>query len=175
MKRKKIFFFVIAVSSLASLTACSSAVAPRSIGSRTESPGKAANSATPPKTAGLPSASAAPEDATPTSDSSAANDTTQLAAMALKLFCRPSLDYQSWIDQLDPVLSQTAAAAYSTVDPANVPCTAITGAPSVQDGDDTYTMEIAIPTDAGMYAVYVHRSEPSSAWSVEQMIPDGSE
>ena len=176
MKGKRVFFSVVAVSSLAALTACSSGADPHSTNSRIDSPKKILNSAAPStKAAALKAASAAPEDATSTTDSSAAKDTTQFAVAALKLFCRPSLGFKSWIDQLYPLLSQTAASAYSTVDPANVPCTTITGLPSVGSGDDPYTMSIVIPTDAGNYAVYVHRPELSFAWSVEQIIPVASE
>lgn len=90
-------------------------------------------------------------------------------------FCRPTLRYELWINELYPFLSPSAALAYETVDPANVPCTTIAGDPVVRDGDEAFTMRILVPTDAGEYSVYVHRSSEAAAWAVEQITPLTSE
>ncbi|PPF18335.1 hypothetical protein C5B95_12085 [Rathayibacter sp. AY1A7] len=90
-------------------------------------------------------------------------------------FCRPSLNYDTWIAELYPFLSQQAAVAYEAVDPANVPCTTLTGAATVRDGDGAYTMRILVPTDAGDYSVYVHRTVETGPWAVEQITPLASE
>lgn len=103
------------------------------------------------------------------------SDTVAVATNAVAAFCRPSLEYESWINELYPVLSQQAAIAYETVDPANVPCTSVTGAARVRDGDGAYTMRIYVPTDAGEYSVYVHRSSETTPWAVDQITPPGSE
>ncbi|NQX18258.1 hypothetical protein [Rathayibacter sp. VKM Ac-2857] len=97
------------------------------------------------------------------------SDTVAVATNAVAAFCRPSLDYESWINELYPVLSQQAGIAYETVDPANVPCTSVTGKARVRDGDGAFTVRILVPTDAGEYSVYVHRPAESTRWAVEQI------
>ena len=91
------------------------------------------------------------------------------AINAVDAFCRPSLAHQTWINGLFPFLSQTAALAYETVDPAKVPCTAVTGDARARDGDGTFTIRVIVPTNAGEYSVYVHRPEVTDPWLVEQI------
>ncbi|RFA06811.1 hypothetical protein B7R21_18360 [Subtercola boreus] len=86
-------------------------------------------------------------------------------------FCRPALDRQTWINDLYPFLSQTAAVAYGTVNPARVPCTTVTGGARVRDGDGAFTIRVIVPTDGGDYSVFVHRPEVTDPWLVEQIIP----
>ncbi|PPG79278.1 hypothetical protein C5D04_10075 [Rathayibacter sp. AY1D2] len=118
---------------------------------------------------------AAPVDAEPAPAPSVEADTLATATAAVTAFCRPSLDYDTWIAELYPFLSQQAAVAYETVDPANVPCTTVIGAASVRDGDGAFTMRIRVPTDAGEYSVYVHRTVETGPWAVEQITPLASE
>ncbi|PPF47570.1 hypothetical protein C5E14_09990 [Rathayibacter sp. AY1A1] len=56
--------------------------------------------------------------------------------------------------------------AYRTVDPVSVPCMSTTGATTIRDGDDAFTMRILLPTDAGEYPMYVHRTTESTPWAV---------
>ncbi|MWV51592.1 hypothetical protein GRS96_20210 (plasmid) [Rathayibacter sp. VKM Ac-2803] len=118
---------------------------------------------------------AVPSDAEITEDASAEAETVSLATSAVTAFCRPTLDYDTWIAELYPFLSQQAAVAYETVDPANVPCTTLTSPASVRDGDGAFTMRILVPTDAGEYSVYVHRTVEAAPWAVEQITPLASE
>lgn len=103
------------------------------------------------------------------------NDALALATAAVTAFCRPTLDYDMWIGELYPFLTQEAAVAYETVDPANVPCTTLTGDARVRDGDGTFTIRVLVPTDAGDYSVYVHRTVETGPWAVEQITPLASE
>jgi len=118
---------------------------------------------------------AAPVDAEQAPALNVEADTLAIAMAAVTAFCRPSVDYDTWIAELYPFLSQQAAVAYETVDPANVPCTTLTGAALVRDGDGAFTMRILVPTDAGEYSVYVHRTVETGAWAVEQITPLASE
>ncbi|WP_181069243.1 MULTISPECIES: hypothetical protein [unclassified Rathayibacter] len=56
-----------------------------------------------------------------------------------------------------------------------MPCTSLAGAATVRDGDGAFTMRILVPTDAGEYSVYVHRTTESTPWAVEQITPLTSE
>lgn len=124
---------------------------------------------------GTPDADSVPHDHDAEADPNAEADSTALATRAVTLFCRPSLDYDTWIAELYPVLSQAAAVAYETVDPANVPCTGVTGTAQIRDTDGAYTSRVLVPTDAGDYSVYVHRPLDTDPWAVEQITPVASE
>ncbi|QHC68846.1 hypothetical protein GSU68_19200 (plasmid) [Rathayibacter sp. VKM Ac-2759] len=159
------------------LTACTANTEAAPTGT-SSSPATSASSTPAPTTTTTPSAApteVAPSDAEITADASAEAATVSLATSAVTAFCRPTLDYDTWTAELYPFLSQQAAVAYETVDPANVPCTTLTGAARVRDGDGAYTMRILVPTDAGEYSVYVHRTVETGPWAVEQITPLASE
>lgn len=154
----------------AALTACVGA--PTAV----ETPDPNASASTAPSTQAAPPPqhpmpSSTPVDNESTPDASAVDATSAIAVDVMLRFCRPELEYEAWINELYPLLSQQAAVAYETVDPANVPCTAVTGDARVRDGDETYTMRILVPTDAGEYSVYVHRTADTAPWAVEQITP----
>ncbi|RFA17746.1 hypothetical protein B7R25_16670 [Subtercola boreus] len=107
----------------------------------------------------------------PSASPAVADEATTIATSVVTAFCRPTLDFQTWINGLYPYLSQTAAVAYETVNPARVPCTAVTGAARVRDGDGTFTVRVIVPTNGGDYSVYVHRTEVTGPWLVEQITP----
>lgn len=151
-----------------------------SIGSEAQTSPTAPRSASPATSATAvaeetPDDESAPHDHDAEVDPSAEADSMALATQAVTLFCRPSLDYNTWIAELYPVLSQAAAVAYETVDPARVPCTSVTGTAQIRDTDGAYTARVLVPTDAGDYSVYVHRPLDTAPWSVEQITPLASE
>jgi hypothetical protein len=122
-----------------------------------------------------PAPDARPLDVEPMPEATAESDTITIAVDAVTAFCRPMLDYERWIGELYTFLTQQAAVAYETVDPANVPCTAVADGARMRDGDDVYTVRVLVPTDAGDYSVYVHRSAETAPWGVEQITPRTSE
>jgi hypothetical protein len=128
-----------------------------------------------PPTESSPAPDAGPLDVEPTPEVTAESDTITIAVDAVTAFCRPVLDYERWIGELYPFLTQHAAVAYETVDPANVPCTAVADGARVRDGDGVYTVRVLVPTDAGEYSVFVHRSAQTAPWGVEQITPRTSE
>ena len=117
----------------------------------------------------------APTDKFVTADVDVAYEVADLASEAVTAFCRPFVEYDVWIAELYPFLSEVAGAAYETVDPVNVPCTTVTGAGVSRPGDDPYTVGVVVPTDAGEYLVYVHRVEADAPWAVEQITPVAAE
>ncbi|MCJ1697884.1 hypothetical protein MT349_19040 [Rathayibacter caricis] len=175
---------VLGIASVLALSGCTTAStpvdaadpnAPASTGTTSAPPVVGAPTSTAEVPAADPDDESVPHDHDVHTDHSAEADTTALATRATSLYCRPGLDYDTWINELYPVLSQQAAVAYETVDPANVPCTSVTGAASVRDGDGAFTMRILVPTDAGEYSVYVHRTVETGPWAVEQITPLASE
>jgi hypothetical protein len=110
-------------------------------------------------------------DSEPTPDLDAVAATTAVAFAGMTAFCRPELDAVTWIEGMYPYLSQSAALAYDSVDPANVPCSTLTGDARVRDGDEAHTMRIWVPTDAGDYSVYVSRESLEDSWLINDLVP----
>jgi len=126
-------------------------------------------------TEGSPAPDALPLDVEPTPEENTERETIAVAVDVVTAFCRPELDYETWMGELYPFLTQQAAVAYETVDPVNVPCTTVADGARVRDGDGVYTVRVLVPTDAGEYSVFVHRSAQTAPWGVEQIIPRTSE
>lgn len=163
-----------AVLILGGATGCSTGLAPGESGSTT--PGSPTAVVSNPQVSSAPAtAESVPQDAEPSADPTITTDTLLIATDVVTAFCRPTLKYETWIAELYPFLSQQAAVAYETVDPANVPCRTLLGDATVRDGDGAFTMRILVPTDAGEYSVYVHRPTESIPWAVEQITPLASE
>lgn len=120
---------------------------------------------------GVPLGTTAPHDEDQGFSQEVFTQASGAALEAVVAFCRPYLSRREWIEGLDRLLSQTAAVAYETVDPAKVPCAAATGNARVLDGDGTFTIRVIVPTNAGDYSVYVHRPEVTDPWLVEQIRP----
>lgn len=121
-----------------------------------------------------PSASATtapPQDAKPDDDPNAATDAVAAAVAAVTAYCRPGVNKGEWVAALSPLLTDAGVVAYNTVNPATVPCKAVTGDASVRDGDNAYVFRVNVPTDAGVYEAYVTRPATSAPWRVERMAP----
>jgi len=124
-----------------------------------------------PSTPGASVPATPPQDAKPEDDPAAATDSIAAAVAAVTAYCRPSVSKGEWIAALSPLLTDAGAVAYNTVNPATVPCTSVTGDASVRDGDNAYVFRVNVPTDAGVYEVYVTRPATSAPWRVERMAP----
>jgi hypothetical protein len=74
-----------------------------------------------------------------------------------------------WWNRLAQYLTDEAQHAYAETDPANVPGTAVTGAPAATPGASDYLAEVVVPTDGGRYQLLLTRAE--GPWRVERMTP----
>ncbi|MGK9149532.1 hypothetical protein KXS11_17995 [Plantibacter flavus] len=152
------------------LTGCVGATEPDPTRSPSSTPNASGNPfGTPGPGTIAPTGGASDDEAAP--DPNAATAASRAAFDALTAYCRPTLPKSQWIAELSPLLTARGVTAYETVDPAVVPCTAVTGEPAVRDGDDSFTFRINVPTDAGMYEVYVTRSYTTDPWLAERMSP----
>lgn len=122
-----------------------------------------------------PDPSVAPQDSAADIAPLALIHSSVLARDVMGKFCRPTVDATTWINDLYPSLTGAAGEAYATVDPANIPCTTVTGEPRMIDGDASFTMLIGVPTDGGEYRLYMHRAETTDPWLVEQITPQDGE
>lgn len=105
------------------------------------------------------------DEATPGSRRSAV----QVATAAVRAFCHPERDAAAWFAALSPYLTADAQAAYSSVLPSRVPCSAVTGAATAGSGDG-FTQLVTVPTDAGDCSVWVQRPRQSSPWRVARIV-----
>lgn len=111
------------------------------------------------------------KDAATTPAPDAAATALVAAREAVAAYCRPTANKAQWMATLSPLLTDQAVVAYQTVNPATVPCSAVTGNPSVLDGDNAYTYRIDVPTDAGTYVAYVTRARASDPWRTQRIAP----
>jgi len=98
-------------------------------------------------------------------------DAAEVAQTVAGLFCRPNVDEGTWIIALDPYLSDDAKSKFSTTDPANVPCSKVTGAGKPVGDQQTGTLAAyAFPTDSGTLTVSLDRGGATFPWEVTYII-----
>lgn len=93
------------------------------------------------------------------------------AAELLALFCRPGTERQEWIDALFPFLTENAGTAYGTVDPRTIPCSAVTGAATLEAGANDFYAVAILPTDAGNYRIELERRDVDAPWLALRIQP----
>ena len=93
------------------------------------------------------------------------------AEKVVTAFGRPGLDYQTWINGLYPVLTQTGAAAYEDTDPATVPVHQVTGSGVIMPGSTEVALIVTVPTDAGPYTVSLSRPGSTAPWLADRIRP----
>jgi len=99
----------------------------------------------------------------------AASEAATTSATAMTLYARPSLDAQTWIDGLDPYLTQGAAAAFAGTDPSTIPAHHVTGSGQILPASTAEGALIDVPTDAGTYQLLLLKN--GSGWLVDQITP----
>ena len=119
--------------------------------------------------------SAPKDDATavpvPEADANSQAAAISVAEKVVTAFGRPGLDYQTWINGLYPLLTQTGAAAYEDTDPANVPVHQVTGSGVVLPGSTEVALIVKVPTDAGPYTVSLSRPGSTAPWLADRIRP----
>jgi hypothetical protein len=94
-----------------------------------------------------------------------------LAGKLMTAFARPNIDATAWINGLYPYLTQSAGAAYSATDPAQVPTHKVLGPGAVVEGATAYALVVRVPTDIGDYTVSLTRKQPADPWLAERITP----
>lgn len=165
----KVAIAVIAVgAALAALTACSS-----SPGAPTTAPTVSAT-ARPTPTGSIPPDGLDAGEVLPTAAPATAASlraAVTLAGNVMTAFARPTVDATTWINGLYPFLTQSAAAAYSGTDPAQVPVHTVLRPGAVVEGSTAYALVVRVPTDVGEYTVSLTRKKASDPWLAERITP----
>ncbi|MDT4865754.1 hypothetical protein FQZ97_1005770 [compost metagenome] len=90
-------------------------------------------------------------------------------------YARPGTDATQWANDFARWLTPQAAADYSTVDPANVPVSRVTGPATLAvDESNGYGVTVTVPTNIGPYAVQLLRSSRDATWKVNRLTPPPS-
>jgi len=97
----------------------------------------------------------------------AANAAAKTATTVMSLYARPSSSAESWIDALDPYLTQGAAAAFAGTDPSTIPAHQVTGTAQILPVSTAQGALIDVPTDAGTYQLLLLKDGPG--WLVDQI------
>jgi hypothetical protein len=97
------------------------------------------------------------------------------AVAALHAFTDHTRAALAWWRQLQPLLSQPAAVAYTGTDPHHIPTVTITGPGKLSPGTSAYLAEVTVPTSGGTWTVLLSRTGQDSPWLVERFtLPAGS-
>jgi hypothetical protein len=166
-----------AVISLVSLTACGRGDnrATQAYTPPTDTSSSASSSPNPvptPTLAAGSEAGAAPNPlASPVNDAASGASALALATKAMTAFARPQVPAQVWWYDLWPLLSDTARAAYTGTNPANIPAHAVTGRGTLLPTTTGYLVSVRLPTDVGSWTVLLKRPGQNAPWAVERFTP----
>jgi hypothetical protein len=98
-----------------------------------------------------------------------------VATRAMADYARPGTDATQWANDFARWLTPQATADYSTVDPANIPVSRVTGPATLAvDEANGYGVTVTVPTDSGPYAVQLLRTSKDSTWKVNRLTPPAS-
>lgn len=101
---------------------------------------------------------------------------TAAEAAALKLlttWSRPTLAYEQWWAELEPLLSPEGQQKYAYTDPANVPALKITGPGVESNNDNPHVVTVTFATTAGEFGVDLSRTSMPGHWIAENIIFPG--
>lgn len=95
-----------------------------------------------------------------------------VAEKAMADFARPEVEEKQWANDLARWLTPQATADYSSVDPANIPASEVTGASTLAvDEENGYGVTVSVPTNAGAYSLQLLRTGPDAPWKVNRLTP----
>jgi hypothetical protein len=108
-------------------------------------------------------------------DEESKTEAAEVASRAMTDYASPQAEATQWANDFARWLTPQATADYSTVDPANIPVTRVTG-PAVLALDETngFGVMAAVPTNAGTYTVQLLRTGKDAPWKVNRLTPPSS-
>lgn len=139
------------------------------------SPSSTPSSTSAPHLAPAPLEDEEPSSVVPVWDDGSREQALQVAAAAVAAFAHHQLDQAAWWAEFSRYLSPRAAQAYSSVQVANIPVSAVTGAPALVDESSPYLAVLEVPTDVGTYQVQLSRLAADTPWLVERLAPAGGQ
>ncbi|WP_245702930.1 hypothetical protein [Arthrobacter subterraneus] len=96
----------------------------------------------------------------------------EVAVNAMRDFARPEVEETQWANDFARWLTPDATVSYSSVDPANVPVTEVTGPATLEiDEANGFGVIATVPTDIGDYRVQLLRQGQDEPWKVNRLYP----
>lgn len=95
----------------------------------------------------------------------------QTAEAAMAAFAQPGAAHDQWWQDLEPFLTQQAAALYVTVDTENLPPSEVTDSAIIVQDESAYVAQVEVPTDAGTYTLILSRRDADADWLVARFTP----
>ncbi|MBT1003973.1 hypothetical protein KIH31_15395 [Paenarthrobacter sp. DKR-5] len=108
-------------------------------------------------------------------DEQSRKDAATVASRAMADYARPGSDRTRWANDFARWLTPRATADYSTVDPANIPVSKVTGPATLRvDETNGYGVTAMVPTNAGTYTLQLLRTGRDAPWKVNRLAPPSS-
>ncbi len=105
-------------------------------------------------------------------DEESKTEAAKVATRAMADYARPKEEATQWANDFARWLTPQATADYSTVDPANIPVSRVTGPATLAvDESNGYGVTVTVPTDIGPYALQLLRTSKDSTWKVNRLTP----
>ena len=105
-------------------------------------------------------------------DQASKDEAVKVAQAAMTDFARPKVEEKQWANDLASWLTPQATADYSSVDPANIPASSVTGPATLTvDEANGFGVIAAVPTNAGTYTLQLLRSGKDAPWKVNRLTP----
>ncbi|WP_461171133.1 hypothetical protein [Arthrobacter sp. Z1-15] len=121
-----------------------------------------------------PGSTASPSTGIPW-DQTSKDEAVKVAQDAMADFARPNADEKEWANDLARWLTPQATADYSSVDPANIPASSVTGPATLTvDEANGYGATASVPTNAGNYTLQLLRTGKDAPWKVNRLTPPSS-
>lgn len=103
------------------------------------------------------------------------DSTSRLAAVAageqaMTMFARPTLDKDTWWDEISPLMTETARQNYAYVEPTSIPASKVTGPGELVDDESAYLAYVEVPTNAGTFTVILNREDADSDWKIARYV-----
>lgn len=76
-----------------------------------------------------------------------------------------------WWAGVKPLLTRQGAAAYLGTDPTLIPVHQVTGPATMMPAKLENAQQVRVPSDAGVYEVWLNRAGPAAPWLVERIVP----
>ena len=146
---------------------------PATAGVSSQGPGSSLGSARPPaghEQAPQVSVSEAPK--APVWDAGSEEGARKAAVVAMSSYARPGVAAEAWRQDMGPLLTGRARAAWARMQPQFLTVSKVTGAAVLDAGrSNPYWIWVSVPTDDGVYRVYLNRSQAGSPWLVDRLQP----
>jgi hypothetical protein len=115
----------------------------------------------------------APHGGPATWDDASRQAAVEAAGAALAAFARPDLAWQAWYTGLTPLMDKDAAADYATVDPSNIPISAVDQSSCALAGGESsaYLALVECGTDGGAWQVLETRLGQTDPWLATSFAP----